>query len=557
MSDQNYKQAQNDVTLSPGIVEDEPSNPPVTSPFIDDDMEEAGDILDLNEPAGDDDDDDDTSTELEQDVAKKSSYTMTNIQVFKDPKYNCTAPPKLPDADTMVAIANHTSNEINGSTKLKAFIESWAEKEALRAKDSQSTKRTPSDAWMEQFEAAMEHVILGGLTTKTLENPDSAWHQYLEHEGKRIRAHKPKYTVPEEGLVDGATAQAVLDNRLGLGGHITVALPHSGFWITLKPVTPLEFLGLDEQLSSIKNEFGRLSIGLIFNNNRVFVVKHMVEFLLERVYDCSIEGWQNLDLAKHIKVTDLLILAAGGGYTLYPHGFDYAAPCTADNDCDHTHKAVLKIPNCIWYDHPAFDKFQTELLANRSKKHPLKDIIKYQETFEERENSFKTEEGITIYFKIPTVKEHVDSGSRWFADVEAMVDEVIVSSSDKDSKHRRMQRRINQTVLRQQAHFFKRISFEEGIYMEGEEDLANALNSLSNRPGITEAIMEHIGTYIDANIHALVAIPRYACEKCHETQPQEEEKHPFLIPLDTINLFFTLGNQRLRIGSPSMLNQNS
>ena len=334
---------------SPAILDDDTSRDAV----LFDDMEDDGEPISLEKPTSGGDDEDGVP-EIKTPDVRASNYKLTNLQVYKDPRYDCTIPSKLTDiSDTMVALSNHSANEINQYEYLKEFLD--------RVGDTSGKERKPSRAWLEQFEVAMEHLVLGGMFSEALGDKDSKWHQYLEHEGKRIRAHKPKYLVPEEGQVTGPTAQAVLDNRLGLGGHITIVLPHSGFWITIKPVTPLEFLTLDERLSAVKNEFGRASIGLVFNNNRVYVVKHMVEFLLERVYDCSIEGWEDLDLTDYIKVTDLLILAAGGGYTLYPHGFDYAAPCTADNDCDHTQKAVLKIPNCIWYDHPAFTKSQTEI----------------------------------------------------------------------------------------------------------------------------------------------------------------------------------------------------
>lgn len=548
MTDNIYKQPQPNVNMSPGIVQDP-----------DDDLEMEGDPIPLTpatESTDEDGDDDEAPTTRPDDVAARSSYTMKNLHVFKDPKYDCTVPSKVANPNTMVALPNHTSKEINSYSNLPPFIEQWQLNKQSEAagQPKPNSKPCPSDTWMEQFEAATEHMVVGGLLADALQSDGSAWRQYLEHEGKRIRVHKPRYEVPEEGRVDGATAQAVLDNRLGFGGHVTLAMVHSGFWLTLKPITPLEFLALDEKLASIKNEFGKLSIGLIFNNNRVWVVKHMVEFILDHVYDCSIKNWQDLDLSEYIKVTDLLILAGCGGYTLYPHGFDYTSPCTANNTCDHTEQAVLKIPNCIWYDQPAFTSSQVALLADRSTKHTVKDIIAYQEEFENRNNTYETDSGITVYFKIPTVKEHVTSGTRWFSDIEKMVDEAIASDGDRETKTQRMQRRVNQTVLRQQAHFFKRITFEGGIYMDSEESLTAALNSLSNRPGITEGIMKHIGEYIDSNIHALIAIPRYSCPKCHEVQEQEIEKHPYLIPLDTVNLFFTLGNQRLHIGSPNMLN---
>lgn len=540
-----YKQQQTVAKLSPGIVDEdaETLDAPLDEPVEvnKDEDEDDTPILSL--------DNGDKKDEVEDDdkVLKSASYKLTNLQVSKDEKYQCYVPSKSDsDYNTMVALPNHTSKEINASPELHKLV---SKLNSTKVKHSEN-----DELWNDMLAACMEHTIIGDLFSNSLADVKSRWHQYLENDGKRLRPHSTRYSIPEEGQVRGDTAQAVLDRELGIGGHITIPLPHSGFWITLKPVDPLDFITLDERLAAVKNNFGRNSVGLVFNNNRVFVVKYLTEFLLERIADCSIEGWQDLNLADYIKVTDLLVLAAAGGYTLYPHGFDYVAPCTADNDCTHIEKAVLKIPNCIWYDHASFTKKQTEMLSNRSAKFPVDKIKEYQEQFENRNNKFESEEqGLTIYFKVPTVTEHIKAGEDWLNEVESLVNAAILSRDDESVKQERMQRRINQTVLRQQAHYFKRVVLKSGNYLEGEEDLYKALNTLSNRSELTEDIMEFVGKYIDSNIHALVAIPRYNCSKCQAQQPHMVEKHPFLIPLDTINLFFTLGNQRLRIGSPNML----
>lgn len=542
------------VNVSPGVLSNdrEPSDEvkqkveEQVSRQFDDGLEEDGDVISLDNSK------DSSDSSDEEDVVKKASYKLTNLKVHSDERFPCYDILKnADDIPTVVAISNHTAREINNSPRLVEHI-NMDPKEAAK-----KGKKVRSEEWLDALESTIPLVPMDGMFDNSLDREGSEWHQYLESEGKRIRPYKPRYERPEEGRVQGETAQALLDTRLGIGGHLTIPLPHSGFWITLKPVEPLEFIALDEKLAAVKNSFGRDTLGLIFNNNRVYVVKHLVEFLLDRVYDCTLEGWQDLDLAKHIKLTDLLILAAGGGYTQYPHGFDYVSPCTADNSCEHVTRAVLKIPNCIWYDHPAFSKMQREMLANRNTQYSLEKVQKYQDEFDNNNNVYVTEnEDITIYFKIPTIREHIEAGEAWLTEIETMVDEAVAGEElNYNEKQARMRARITQTSLRQQAHFFKRLTFSDGVYLEGSEDMYKSLNSLSNRPELSEGIMEHVSKYIDDNIHAIVAIPRYNCEKCGEKESKDIDKHPFLVPLDTINLFFTLGNQRLHFGSPNMLSR--
>ena len=123
---------------------------------------------------------------------------------------------------------------------------------------------------------------------------------------------------------------------------------------------------------------------------------------------------------------------------------------------------------------------------------------------------------------------------------------------ERDKNHEYMTRRISLSILRQYGHFFKTISFTQtGNYIEDEEDINKALVRLSNVHDILDNIIEAVGDYIETQTKALVAIPRYNCPQCGKIQTQQMEQHPMLIPIDPVNLFFTLGDQKNQYGSRS------
>lgn len=497
----------------------------------------------MNEIAKDETDvveiEDSTKKEETTDSLGKSPIRNDNVDVT-NPRVTIDSPASIPttgDKNWNIALPNTTGSELNNTQNKRVF--------SMLTNEEQP----------ENEHEALCYRMLGNLTrgdsfTNSLKRENSDWQQSIEIQGRTFKPARPKFAEPEKGEeLTGEKALLALDNVYGLGGHIIIPLVHSGIWVKLRPCSELEYITLSERMANDKKEFGRETLGMTFSNTKVYTVAHLVDFILDHVTDTSLIDWDEYKLRDLIKVTDLPILAAGMAYTLYPQGFDYVSPCTATDNCNHIYQAKLKIPNCMVFDRAAFTNTQKEFMADRNAKRSLEDIKTYQLENEPKNNFHKTENGLTIYFKIPSIQEHIESGNKWVTEVEQMVDEAFTDTISQSTRRDYIQSRVGLTLLRQYAHFFKRITLPNETYIDNRKDLDNAINKLSNINMVINGVITKIGEFIDDETKAIVAIPRYACPECRKTIPDDIEKHPYLIPLEPVSLFFTLGDQRIQYGS--------
>lgn len=397
------------------------------------------------------------------------------------------------------------------------------------------------------------HMMLSDVYSKALGRKEADWQQSVEQDGVSFRPSRPNFKSPDKGSkISSETAIRKLESKFGLGGYITVPLIHSGLWVRLRPATPMEFAFLNEKIQMEKEEFGKRSLGVAFSNHKVFIINHLIDFIEDHVEDMSLEGWVAEDLRRLVKVTDLMILVAATLHSMYPNGFDYVTPCVADDDCGQHSTYRLKIINAIWFDRSRMTKSQKRHMLDRTKHYTEEEILKYQaEVDESRDNKLVLgEDDLEIYFKVPTVEQHISAGYKWFEDIETMIDQTFKSTQNKEQRLIAMNQGLGLTVLRQYGHFFKTIRFlDDDTYIEEGESLDKALERFSNMSDATDKIIEAVGEYIESQSSAIVALPRVPCPHCGGADTNLLKEHPFLIPLDVISLFFTMGGLRTQLGS--------
>lgn len=486
----------------------------------------------------------DTASEDDGDIIGDESLSeqVTNPLVMINQQVTMARPAseKLTvEAVTTVALPNATPVELEELSGSLADLLSY--------------NRPPATLHEEVMVKMVNHLMLGNMFVNQLSDEKTDWQQSIEIDGKQIRPSKPFFKDVEGGeKITGDHALIELDKHYGLGGLFTIPLVHSGIWLSLRPPSNIDYAAIDEKLRVEKDEFGKRTLGMVFSNNKTYIVNHLMDFIEDHIQSCTLEGWEDIGIRNVVKVTDLLVLAAAISYTLYPNGFEYVSACTGTDSCDHIYNGRLKIPNCIWFDRNALTKSQKVFMSDRTTKRSLEDVRKYQDETEDSANFFDVSDAIRVYFKVPTVADNIRSGYQWFEDMESTIIKAFGANLERDKTNEYMTRRISLSILRQYGHFFKMIKFTKtGNFIEDELDINNALNRLSNVHDVLDKLIEAIGEYIEKQTRALVAIPRYNCPACGKPQTQQMEEHPLLIPIDPINLFFTLGDQKNQYGSLS------
>jgi hypothetical protein len=131
-----------------------------------------------------------------------------------------------------------------------------------------------------------------------------------------------------------------------------------------------------------------------------------------------------------------------------------------------------------------------------------------------------------------------------------MVNKTIGMDADDNERNEYIFNQGQSTSLRQYSHWISSIILGDNNIIESKEDVENILGHLSADDNFRNGVMEKIKEYISTTVVSLVGIPTYDCPACGKEQKSPLPKHTSVIPLDVIQVFFTLlmqKNQRMKI----------
>lgn len=400
---------------------------------------------------------------------------------------------------------------------------------------------------------AVSRALPTGMYTDVMNPENTEWHQSIEHEGVNLEVATPR--LKEFGAygktLTGDRAMNRINALMGTGALIQTPLWHSGFWLWLKPPTNSQLLDLEEMISAEKIRLGRDRNGLTFSNSSVYIVQILSNFLIGQIYDVTLEDSDPNTILSKIKITDWFRLVHTLGITIYPNGYTMSIPCTADiESCQHVEKVHANLSKMFWDDRRALSAEQRKHMANRRDSMKMEDVLKYTSTGRFAADSLiKITDELSIRLRVPSVADYLQSGVTWVDGiveaVEAMFDDRTIDSS---ARERIIERHAKATVMREYEHWVKHIELDGGSELITDPaDISNALEALSANPDYGRAFRTGISKYIDAVTISIVAVPRFKCPKCgkHNNEGQTFERHPFLVPLDPVKLFFTLRDRRL------------
>jgi hypothetical protein len=278
---------------------------------------------------------------------------------------------------------------------------------------------------------------------------------------------------------------------------------------------------------------------------------------MESVTDANLLGWDDpsMELAKLIPITDLPVIYWGVAQTLYPNGYPLDLPCASGPlNCKHVERVNLNIQRIFWMNRSKLTTDQQKQLSAVRHKHSLNDLETYaKEAANIREHSFDVIVNgakMTLELTVPTIHEHIEAGKRWALEAGRAVEDIL-QTDDPDPMRRLayMRRVIEMSSLREYVSWVKKITFENGSYVDNKnvEDIEYNLTQLTRGDDeVVDQIFAEIQKFIEKSTVAIIAIPNYACPKCETDQATTvSEEHPELIPLDIEKLFFELKDRRL------------
>lgn len=388
-----------------------------------------------------------------------------------------------------------------------------------------------------------------GLFVEELDRKGTEWGQFIPVGDYNIYARTIKSPVLNS-KISGVKAISHLRNILGSGESREIPLLTSGFYVTVSPIPDSELSNLEERVMAVKEKHARSSAGIALSATISLLVEEVAKLIIKNISSTNLEVQTNEDLLDYILVTDIQQLAIGQAQAIFPKGYPLIMPCINDPErCNHVEEATVLPRNMVMMDKSKLTNEQKIQMASPATPVTIEQVKKYQENGPGKLNEPVVLAGgkIRVGFKTPTLREYFDDSRAWFGGIEEIVNDLIM---DVDAVNARREevflKQMTVTTLRQYSHFIKSITIvdtngEESI-IEDRETLLLTLEELSSNVEFSKAVIKGVRKHLEISTVAVVGIPRTPCPECEKDIQftEEEAKHIKLVPIDAVNLFFTL-----------------
>lgn len=404
--------------------------------------------------------------------------------------------------------------------------------------------------WRKVNEEAVENYTPFGLYQERFVDPKSSFKQGIEKDGNLYGISNVK-VKNVSGELEGEVALLKVAKYLGIGEIKTIPLPHSGIWVVIKPPTEKDLIDFYNSIYREKIYLGRMTKGLTLTNFSVYINNRLVDFILRHVQSVNYSDISVNELKNYILIYDLPILAWGFASTIYPNGFEYQRACVNDLEkCNYVAQSVINLDKLLWIDNNALTESQKNILFEyKPKKHTV-DIYRKFITEHTRTVSHVVEikEGLKIKLTIPTIAEYVSDGLSWVNKINDSIENIFLERNieDDETKLNILDQYVKSSILRQFSHYIEHIEVDDSI-ITNRDTINKTLEILSSEDDIREKINTEVLKFKQDTTLALIGIPSYKCPKCGADQQVNpiNENLRNVIPLDVMNLFFTLVTLRI------------
>lgn len=391
---------------------------------------------------------------------------------------------------------------------------------------------------------ATDHTIRGGSFSSAMAREDSDWRQKVEHEGTKIGPSRPRFGNSPDGVLTGDHAIHRINDVMGLGSMVTIPLWHTGIWVTIKAPSESQLLELERRCNAEKTMLARRTSGMLYSNNGIYIINYLMSFILNHVHDSSLENTTRENLKRVIKITDIQTLAWGMACAIYPKGYDYARPCTANpRQCTHITRGKVNLGKMFFTDTAAVTEHQRKMMTRRNDKFSSEEIRIYQDDHRRGgDRTVEVDDGIRAVLKVPTLEEYFNSGFKWVDGIYRMLEGALGVSLKQNEREAYVKEQAKLTALQQYSHWVREIQIEEDTVIKDRDTLDRVVGTLTGSDTIYTNFLKEIGQYIDDSTLSVIALPRTECPACGKTQRGDvhDDFHPHLLPVNAVNAFFTL-----------------
>lgn len=456
-------------------------------------------------------------------------YTNANVTLTVNPR----KPMPVDDKREPMGILSLTGTEIATLANQQSF---------------QSVTDSLGEQYMRALRGGVQLSFNDGTLDSVVDNCGELV-QSVQYEDKALHAIVPKYSAGNGDTLTGIKAVSQIQRALGIGSFLNFPCWASGVWLTLRAPTTFELADYEDALAEEIIELGTKTNGAIYGNSSVYVAKHLIDLAEKLVYDCSVKDFTDGShrLRDILVVDDLQTIAWALAVCMYPNGYPFEEPCTVDIEkCSKVYTTLLNISKMYWVDKKRLTNWQIQFMSSKHHKRSMDEIRKYQIEAVWLQSESIGYNGFDILIKTPTIGEHVDAGYRWIEDIEQSIRQALGNISDTKLNQLVMER-AGLTLLRSYSHYVKAFMYKDGSVVNNKADIDATIDNLCTQSELVKKFTSDIKEHIAKSTISMIAIPRFKCSGCQKDPNENEQTHPHLIPIDGVQLFFVLRDQKLQL----------
>lgn len=402
--------------------------------------------------------------------------------------------------------------------------------------------------WLSAVQSAQRNRVAKKLFERDLDRTDTNLLQYVESGANKLYARSTSVRAAE-GKLSGERGLLHLRHVMGLGEDREIPLFASGLYLTVRAMPDVDLSNLETHVLNEKEQIGRATGGAGLSATAVYLVKHFANAVFDNMASVNVEIKSPDELLDLILITDIQSMATGQGSTIFTKGYPIEVPCTRNfQECQSVESYNLNLKWLMIHHNNKLTDHQRAHMQNPDRKHSVKAIQEYQAQGPVVISEVVTvaDGKLSIDFRTPTLRQYIDDSESWINGIQEMVDTLIDDELSDSRRTAIIDDNARLTTLRQYGHFIKSISITDDkgrtSTIDDRETLLRSVAELSSDEVVLEAVVNGVRRHIENATISVAGVPKIPCPKCQaDVQLTEDEKtHPKYIPVDALNLFFTL-----------------
>lgn len=412
-------------------------------------------------------------------------------------------------------------------------------------KRSEASKATMVSDWVNTITTSINSLPFNDGLEALMER-EADWQQYIEVEGSKLRAGRPAIAKSTAGnVLIGQQAISRITALTSAGTLVKIPLWHSGIWVSIKAPQLSAWVELERRIAMEKVLAGRATRGLSFSNDSVFMVAHVVDFILNHVFDATLQNWTTDQLRQVIKTPDLSYLAVGMALTVFPEGHPYSQACMSDvENCQHVVSGMINLAKTMWVDRNSLTELQRKHMAKRDKIHTLADIEAYQTQWPElKSQSVTLNDALKVVYKVPSLEEYIQAGTTWINQIEEATELAFGTNLRGQQRENYILEQTTASRVGLYSHWIQRFIITEDDneqIVEDRETIEETVSAISSNLDIANKILDGAKKFIGDRTVSCIGIPNYQCPSCNSWHLTEEGPMQAIIPIDAVATFFIL-----------------